>query len=267
MKKYLKIYITIFFLLTMVVLTGIFFQKDEDNIDEKVFLAMIAQGVHDEEPECLKARAILLRSNLVAFEENVELATPEQLDAFMRSDYNGSSYRKVKQAIKETKGMILVYEKTVVFLPYHGVSCGRTRDAGEITNQEFPYIKSASCKNDILSDSYIQVRKYSKKEFPGKLQIIKRFSSGYVDTIAVGDTIYTGEEFRALYNLPSACFFIEDIESGYRILIKGNGHGVGMSLNMANELAKNGYLAMDILNYFFMGLSTALYEQGEVCPY
>ena len=267
MKKQIKIFIVIYFLLTLIALAGIFFTKEEENIDEQVFLAMVAQGVGDEDLECLKARAILIRTNLVGFKEQVILATPEQLEQWLNSDASGNSYRKLKKAIKETQGMIMVYEGEVHFLPFHGVSCGMTRAVGEITNQEYPYIKSVSCKNDILADSYIQVRKYNVKEFPGKLQILERFESGYVNMISMGDTIYTGEEFRQLYNLPSACFFIEEIDSGYRIIIKGCGHGVGMSLNMANELAKNGSTAMDILNYFFLGLSPALYEQGEVCPY
>lgn len=267
MKKQIKIFIIIFFLLTLAALAGIFFTEEEDNIEEKVFLAMIAQGVGGEEEECLKARAILLRTNLVAFENEIELATPQQLKNWMSEDISGINYRKIKNAIKDTEGMILVYEGEVAFLPYHGVSCGITRSAGEITTEEFPYIKSASCKNDILADSYIQVRKYSVKEFPGKLQVLERFDSGYVNTVSIGDSIYTGEEFREMYNLPSACFYIEEIDSGIRILIKGSGHGVGMSLNMANELAKSGSNAMDILNYFFLGLSPALYEQGEVCPY
>ena len=267
MKKQRKIIIVIYFLLTLVGLAGIFFTKEEENIEEKVFLAMIAQGVHDEELECLKARAILLRTNLVEYEAETVLATPKQLDAFMKADYGGQKYRKVKKAIEETKGMILLYEGKVVFLPFHGVSCGITRAAGEITGESYGYIKSASCKNDIWADAYIQIRKYSKKEFPGLLTVQERFESGYVKSISIGDDVYTGEEFRVLYNLPSACFYIEEIDSGYRILIKGRGHGVGMSLNMASELAKNGYSAMDILNYFFLGLSPALYEQGEVCPY
>ncbi len=267
MKKQLKIFIVIYFLLTLVVLAGIFFTEEEDNIEEKVFLAMIAQGVHDEELECLKARAILLRTNLVGFENDIKLATPEQLEAWMESDLGGQLCRRVRKAIDETKGMILVHEGEVKFLPYHGVSCGVTRSAGEITKEDFSYIKSASCKNDILADAYIQVRKYHEKEFPGAIQIIERFDSGYVKKVSVGDSIYTGEEFRAMYNLPSSCFYIEEIDTGIRILIKGQGHGVGMSLNMANELAKNGSSAMDILNYFFLGLSPALYEQGEVCPY
>lgn len=267
MKKQIKIFIVMYFLLTLVALAGIFFTEEEENIEEKVFLAMIAQGVRDEEEECLKARAILIRTNLVGFEEQVELATPEQLEQWMKEDASGNSYVKLKKAIKETEGMILVYEGKVHFLPYHGVSCGITRNAGEVTKEEYAYIKSASCKNDILAESYIQVRKYHEKEFPGKLQVLERFESGYVNKISVGDTIYTGEEFRGIYNLPSACFYIEEIDDGYRILIKGNGHGVGMSLNMANELAKNGSSAMDILNYFFLGLSPALYEEGEVCPY
>jgi len=267
MKKQIIIFLIAFLLLMIISLTGVFFTEKEDNIEEKVFLAMIVQGVGNEEEECLKARAIMTRTNLVGFESETELATPERLEEWLQNDTTGEKYRRLKKCIKETEGMILVYNGEVAFLPYHAVSCGITRNAGEITKEEFAYIKSASCKEDILADKYIEVRKYSVKEFPGEVTITERFESGYVKSVSIGEKKYSGEEFRKMYNLPSACFYIESIDSGIRILIKGKGHGTGMSLNMANELAKKGSTATDILNYFFLGLSPALYEQGEVCPY
>ena len=52
--------------------------------------------------------------------------------------------------------------------------------------------------------------------------------------------------------LPSAYFDLA-IEQGALVHIqgKGYGHGVGMSQNGANEMAKEGYTWQEILNYFF----------------
>lgn len=267
MKKQVKIFFVVYLLLTLVALAGVFFTEKEEGIEEKVFLAMVAQGVGGEELECLKARAILTRTNLVGYEELVALASTQQVEAWFKEHAEGDAYGRIQQAIRETKGMILVFEGEVAFLPYHGSSCGMTRSAGETTEDVYSYIKSASCKNDILSPNYIEVRKYAVGEFPGEIKVVSRFESGYVDRVSVGGVTYGGEEFRKMYHLNSACFYVEYIDSGIRILTKGNGHGLGMSLNMANELAKNGNTATDILNYFFLGLRPALYEQGEVCPY
>lgn len=267
MKKQVKIILIFYLLLAVISLTGVFFTEKEEDLEEQVFLALLAQGAGGEEEECIKARAILLRSNLVAAKDKVELATPKQLELWLEEDITGERYRKIKKSIDETRGMILIYENQAVYLPYHSISCGITREAGEITKETYAYIKSASCKEDILAENYIEVRKYSKKEFPGEVKVISRYESGYVDKVSIGEIVYTGEEFRKMYNLASACFFVDDVENGIRILTKGQGHGLGMSLNMANELAKKGSSATDILNYFFLGLQPALYEEGEVCPY
>ncbi len=56
--------------------------------------------------------------------------------------------------------------------------------------------------------------------------------------------------------LPSSYFSME-ILPGEKVLLKGGGygHGVGMSQNAANEMAKEGYTFHEILDYFFRDVS------------
>ena len=56
--------------------------------------------------------------------------------------------------------------------------------------------------------------------------------------------------------LPSAYFDL-NIKAGRSVEIigKGYGHGVGMSQNGANEMAKKGYNWREILNYFFKNIT------------
>lgn len=56
--------------------------------------------------------------------------------------------------------------------------------------------------------------------------------------------------------LPSACFSLQPIHensqlTGFWIFGGGYGHGVGMSQNGANEMAKQGYTYLEILNYYY----------------
>ena len=55
--------------------------------------------------------------------------------------------------------------------------------------------------------------------------------------------------------LPSAFFTIEKNEDVYKIRGGGYGHGIGMSQNGANEMAKNGKTYIEILTLFFQGIT------------
>ena len=57
------------------------------------------------------------------------------------------------------------------------------------------------------------------------------------------------------YQLKSASFDISYSSDGYFIFTTyGWGHGVGMSQNGANILAKNGYTYDQILKYYYTGI-------------
>ena len=71
----------------------------------------------------------------------------------------------------------------------------------------------------------------------------------------MGQTLYEGEEFRKKMQLPSACFEITLIDGDVRIVTLGQGHGFGLSQNMAGVLAEEGKNYREILQYFYKGVS------------
>ena len=62
-----------------------------------------------------------------------------------------------------------------------------------------------------------------------------------------------GSTITGWKTLPSAYFYIDD-QNGFVIRGGGFGHGVGMSQNGANNMAKLGYKASDIIKYYFIGV-------------
>ena len=56
--------------------------------------------------------------------------------------------------------------------------------------------------------------------------------------------------------LPSSYFDLKvKLDQMVQILGKGYGHGIGMSQNGANEMAKEGYTWREILTYFFQNIT------------
>lgn len=75
--------------------------------------------------------------------------------------------------------------------------------------------------------------------------------AGYVTYIQMGDTKILAEEFADALELNSTAMEINLYEKGIRITTKGKGHGFGMSLSYAKELARNGSQWQDILKKFY----------------
>ena len=77
---------------------------------------------------------------------------------------------------------------------------------------------------------------------------------------ALGGSGYTitkqdGEMVDSSALLPSAFFTIEYIDGTYVIKGGGYGHGIGMSQNGANEMAKKGMNYQEILTTFYTGVT------------
>lgn len=60
-----------------------------------------------------------------------------------------------------------------------------------------------------------------------------------------------GSKITGWTSLPSAYFYIEEAKEGFVIHGGGFGHGVGMSQNGANDMAKLGYTARDIIEHYY----------------
>lgn len=60
-----------------------------------------------------------------------------------------------------------------------------------------------------------------------------------------------GSKITGWKSLPSAYFYVEEAKDGFVIHGGGFGHGVGMSQNGANNMAKLGYTARDIIEHYY----------------
>lgn len=237
----------------------------------------------DYELECLKAQAVLLRTYLIGrYKEAMaagdgELAeawdtylTGNQLRELWGSDFD-ENYKKVIQAVTETRGIYMTYEGKPAHACYFRVSAGATRDGSELLLRELPYLKSVECPKDYLSEDYLyQVVLKSKNVeniIGGSIGEIRYDRAGYCKEVVIlmGDNkdmavSRSGEWLRIRLDFPSSHFQLEQDGNNMTFTIKGTGHGLGMSQFTANELAKEGYDFDSILTYFFQNIVLDKYE-------
>ena len=206
---------------------------------------------------------------------------------------NFGADEKTNKAVERTKGQIMCQNGEPITAYYFSTSAGWT-STDEIWGKAgaSSYLKSVECDFDQnmpwssweveipwqLLEERIKSRQ-GAGTFTG-LQIVKKSVSGAVTEMeaATDKAIISlqGEyEIREFLSpeglsitekdgsvakggslLPSAYFDLE-IKSGQtvKILGRGYGHGVGMSQNGANEMAKNGYTWQEILAYFFKDIT------------
>lgn len=239
----------------------------------------------DFEKEALKAQAVLLRSGLLAGCED----GPPEKDISLEDEAYGSGIltEKIMQAVAETSGVYLSYEGEAVEGAYFAVSNGATRDGGALGITDHPYLKRVFCDRDFLSPDYTKTVKYKENEFDriweqcdksqaSEEEILKNKeiqvsrepygvtlyldSAGYVLYAQRDGAFISGEVLRDAYVLPSTSFHLEDSEGRINFLVRGKGHGIGMSQFAANEMAKEGEGYPEILNYFFQDVRISKFE-------
>ena len=250
---------------------------------EEYLVGMMAASVPAEyEMETLKAQAILLRSFCIS-QMVKEDGKKVVHDAVVKEYYfneqqrndlwqvkTGEYENKVRQAVKETKGMFLVCGEDVINPPFFRLSNGVTRDVTEyvLSESKYPYMKSVVCEKDVMAENYIQYVEMTDKEFEkqikklvgkkgGKLQklILYKDENGYVKEGEENDKKIKGEVFRQAFGLASSSFSLEKIDSMIEIQTKGIGHGFGFSQWEANGMAKEGKNYEELLQYFFGNIS------------
>lgn len=242
------------------------------------------------ELEALKAQAIAART-FVVYRENQPASNKdkgaivctdfkhcqeykgyEELKQIKSEEWMKISYPKVKQAVKETKGQIITYKDKPILTLYFSTSGGKTENSEEVFSASYPYLKSVDSPYDKnYSPRYTSAMKISNKDFvntlkkyyidikisESKLQsqvkILKRSEGGSVEDIKLGNKQIKGKDVRSIFKLNSANFEIEFKDNYLDFIVKGYGHGVGMSQWGAQGMAKDGYKYYEILEYYYTG--------------
>ena len=245
------------------------FQKNVETEEEtEVFVGILAGQISMDAPiEEIRAQAVLVRTEYMrrqaSGEEQERSLSMEEMASLWGSQNLQMYYETAKSAVTDTEGEILTYEGAPIVTAFHKVSAGSTRAATRLNGEETPYLSSVICGMDITSPDYLSIRFFTKKEFSEALGLSqdadvttwteKRDVSGYVTSICIQDQSFTGDEVRQLLELPSPCFYIKEVEDRMRVVVKGKGHGIGMSQYAAGKQADEGEKYEDILKYFFPG--------------
>lgn len=241
------------------------------------------------EPEALKAQAIIARTYICRQMEaagetgqsgeiaesalDMDYVEADQLKRLWGSSRFPDYYKRLEDAVKATSGLVMTYENRCIDPMFCRASAGMTRK-GDFTH---PYLEIVDCPGDVEAEGFVQIATFSKNDFvsginsipqgeggnrqvdisqvPDTIQIVSRDDSGYVDQIQIGNAGFTGEEVQYALGLQSACFTLETFEDQIRAVVKGIGHGYGMSQATANEKAKEGWKAEDILSYFYKNIT------------
>ena len=221
----------------------------------------------DFDSEALKAQAVVVRTTIYKkIEEEGEKAVMKER-FFTKSDMKNQwgksafqkNYKKMKQAWEETDGQVVMYNGQLAMVPFHQLSNGKTRVGKEVLGSDaYPYLQMKECPKDVEADGQMESRLIKVSG----ATIASQDSAGYVTGVKVGEETVNGETFRDTYGLLSSCFELQDFEGKTRVTTKGVGHGLGMSQNTANEMAKEGKKYNEILQYFYEG--TELKEVAEI---
>lgn len=175
---------------------------------------------------------------------------------------------KIRKAVKEVLGVAVLYKDEVALTLYHATSCGKTEAISDIFGGKADYLVSRDSVWDKLAPTYLSTEKkslddlkklFSLTDYKGKaenfIKITEKTKNGTIKRAELGGKEFSGEEIREKLSLKSMNFVVKASGENIIFTVYGYGHGVGMSQNGANYLAKQGYDYKEILKHYYKGVT------------
>ncbi len=262
-------------------------QNKQISIEDYLVGVVAGEMPADFDKEALKAQAVAARTYTMYKKENgkeeghkgaivctdsthcQEYKSYEELEKIKGKEWLNNEYIKIQEAINETKGQIITFESKPILPLYFSTSSGKTENSEEVFSTKYPYLKSVDSPYDKYSPKYNSELRIENSEFinmmnkaykdlsinknniRNEVKVIKRSEGGSVEKIKVGNLDLRGRDIRSVLNLNSSNFKIEIEDNYIKFIVKGFGHGVGMSQWGAEGMAQEGYMYYDILKHYY----------------
>ena len=236
------------------------------------------------EIEALKAQAVVARTYTIyqikngSKHENADMcdnslccqAWISKEDRFARwEEENREEYwNKIYQAVKGTKGKIILYEGEPINALFHSNSGGKTELSINVWGGNYPYFQSVETSGEeaytsfnsetrISKDTLIQkmLEKYTNFSIDfskeDAIKVLEYTDSGRVKIIQIGNTKISGVDARKIFSLKSAKFDVQIKNDEIVFNVQGYGHGVGFSQCGSDAMAKSGKKYDEIIKYYY----------------
>ena len=187
----------------------------------------------------------------------------------------GGSYEeflpKLKAAAQYGQNHVMTYENQPIYAVYHSVSAGRTNTAEGIWGRSLEYLRPADslrdrnyinyqCRNEMTCEQARLCLVQYKADIVTPADYSKWFSqlnadeNGYVISVKIGENLFSGGDIWRIFGLRSTAFTVEYSDGIFAFTTMGYGHGAGLSQYGANEMAKQGKTAQEILEHYYSGI-------------
>ncbi len=260
-----------------------------ETVDVETYVEGVLAGEmkNDWPMEALKAQAILARTFVLKFVDEKESKYPdadistdiEEAQAYAPDQIND----RIRQAVEETRGLVLSAEGELPYAWFHAHSGGRTEravtglgwDQAEprytaVVEGMEPVRVEEESQNKSLKDATAWQASFPLAEFQEacrkqdesitveedtRLAVGERGEGGRADTLKVGQWSVNAAQLRidlGSTKMRSTLLTSLKQENGQVIMAgKGYGHGVGMSQWGAYGMAEQGKTAEEIVRYYF----------------
>lgn len=236
-----------------------------------VLLTNISNEIND---EILKSLTILYRT--YAYKKMNEKGYIEENDTFI--NYKNLSYYKIlffnnyeetihrlKKIIDSTDCMFITYNNLFIDPYIHLVNNGYTSKKNDIL-----YLEKVASLWDLLSPLYMKKTIYKIEDFINlfnitkedafNIKITKLSENGYLESIKIGNKIYSGKDFIEKLNLSSLDITIIVDKNNIYFINRGIGNNLGLSIEGSKYLSSIGCNYLQILNYYFPKCSIKKYS-------
>ena len=181
-------------------------------------------------------------------------------------DKTDEYYEKIKKAVSAVSGVAVLYKGEPALTAYHAISSGVTASSKEVWGSELPYLVSVESMGDKLSSGYLSSVSFKEAALAEKMKSLctvaagaNAFSdialsdSGRVKSLKCGGKELSGGDVQKALGLRSANFDVAYENGNYVFTVRGSGHGVGMSQEGAQYMAKQGSSYKEILLHYYKG--------------
>ncbi len=191
-------------------------------------------------------------------------------------DKADSYEKKLQKAVEDVSGKVITYDGEPIVAAFHANNSGVTNSAKTVWGNDVPYLQSVTSVGDKLSPECIKTVAITPEQFSSAVSSldgcelggeakswigkIKTDSHGYVESVDIGGSTYSGMTLRDTLGLRSAVFKYEFKDGNFRFTTEGYGHGVGMSQYGADYMARQGSTWEEILKHYYTGVKIENYR-------
>jgi stage II sporulation protein D len=252
------------------------------------------------EREALKVQAIIVRTFLVRQVKSLggsgcdehddadfctgghcgDSISKERLMELWGSNFH-INWSKLEEVVKETEDQIITMNNKPIEPRYHITCGGATENSENVKGNKILYLRKVLCSycgnspywkqtvemsiEKIEEKLNIKISEASSVEGPwihGMIESVERDEEGRIVEMKIGGKNFKGTDLVDLLGFDSTRFGWKPVS--FKFEIGGKGDGLGLCQYGANEMAREGKDAKEILNYYFTGVSIKEFEKRSI---